>query len=45
VKIETLRQIFEICRNIKFYAHSSSGSQIFPWGRTDGRTERQTWQS
>jgi len=36
------RQIFEAYSNINFNENLSSGSQIVPYGRTDGRAGRQT---
>jgi len=41
-KIEISRHIFEKFSNIKFHENPSNGSRVFPFGRTDGQTERQT---
>jgi len=39
VKLETYRQIFEKCWDIKFHENESSGSRFVPCGRTDRHDE------
>ena len=41
MKIEFSRQIFEKYSNIKFHENPSNGNRGVPYGRTDGRTDRQ----
>ena len=38
MKIDICQQIFEKLSNIKFHGNLSSGSQVVPRGRADGRT-------
>jgi hypothetical protein len=40
IKLEFSLQIFEQYSNIKFHENTSSGSRVFPRGRTDGETRR-----
>jgi hypothetical protein len=42
IKLEFFRHIFEKYSNTKFNENASSGNQVFPCGRTDGETDRQT---
>jgi hypothetical protein len=39
MKLEFPRQIFEKYTNIKFHENPFSGSQVVPYGQTDGRAE------
>jgi hypothetical protein len=39
MKSEFSRQIFQKLTNIKFQENPSSGSRVFPCGRTDGHTD------
>jgi len=42
IKLEFFRHRFEKYKNVKFHENPHSGSRVFPCGRTDGRTDRQT---
>ena len=42
MKLEFSQQFFKQYSNIKFHENPSSESRVFPCGRTDGRTDRQT---
>ena len=39
MKLELSQQIFEKSSNINFHENPSSGSRVFPYGRTDRRTD------
>ena len=39
MELEYSRQIFEEYAYIKFHENPSIGSQVVPYGRTDGRTD------
>jgi hypothetical protein len=40
--LEFSGRIFEKYSHFKFHGYPSSGSQVVPYGRTDGQTDRQT---
>ena len=40
MKLQFSRQMFEKCRNIKFYESPTNERRVDPGGRTDGRTDR-----
>jgi hypothetical protein len=42
IKIQFSTQIFEQSSNTKFHENPTSGNQFVPYGRTDGRMNRQT---
>ena len=42
MKLELSRQTFKKYSNIIFNENPFSGSRVVAWGRTDGRTDRQT---
>jgi len=45
IEFEIPREIFEKSSNIKSHENPSSGGRFVPCGRTDGQTNRHTWQS
>ena len=42
IKLEFCQHTFEKYPNIKFHENPSSGSQVVPYGRTDGRKDIRT---
>ena len=40
MKLEFSRHIFENMFNVKFHENLSSGSRVFPFGRTERRTDK-----
>jgi len=42
IKLEFSRQIFKEYSNMKFQENPSSGSRVFPCGRTDGRADMES---
>jgi len=45
IKLEFSRQVLEKSSKIKFHEISSIGNRVVVCGRTDGRTDGQTWRS